>query len=151
MGSKVWCSPSHQPIRLQLDLDAASAMVSLAPLVVTPLLVLRPDWETLTWLTSTWSKPLDLDACPTPSPSRRFWGATDKSSPPWFWGPNQETIAVILRPKSPNYSYQFWGPKQKTLHHLDFEAQPRNPPPVLRPNREKPSPPVLRPMRRKPS
>jgi hypothetical protein len=27
---------------------------------------------------------------------------TDKPPPTWFRDPNQETIAVILRPKSPN-------------------------------------------------
>jgi hypothetical protein len=32
---------------------------------------------------------------------------------------------------------QFWGTNRETLHHLGFEAQPRNPPPVLRPNRKK--------------
>jgi hypothetical protein len=34
---------------------------------------------------------------------------------------------MILMPKSPNQSCRFWGPNRKTLHHLDFEAQPRNP------------------------
>jgi hypothetical protein len=65
--------------------------------------------------------------------------------------PNQETIAVILMPKSPNQSCWFRDPNPKTLHHLGFEAQPRNPPPVLKPNREKPSPLVLRPNQQKPS
>jgi hypothetical protein len=32
----------------------------------------------------------------------------------------------------------------KTLHHLGFVAQLRNPPSILRPNREKPSPVILR-------
>jgi hypothetical protein len=58
---------------------------------------------------------------------------------------------VILRHKSLNQSCQFWGPNRETLHHLGFEAQPRNRPPVLRPNRKKPSPPVLRSNWRKPS
>jgi hypothetical protein len=35
---------------------------------------------------------------------------------------------MFLRPKSPN---------RETLHHLGFEDQPRNRPPILRPNREK--------------
>jgi hypothetical protein len=48
----------------------------------------------------------------------------------------------VLRPKSGNPA---------PTHHLGFEAQPRNPPPVLRQNREKPSPPVLRSNWRKPS
>jgi hypothetical protein len=42
-------------------------MVSRAPPAVAPLPVLRPDWETLARLDSMRSKPLDLDACPTPS------------------------------------------------------------------------------------
>jgi hypothetical protein len=58
--------------------------------------------------------------------SHRFCGAIDKLKPAWFWGPNQESIAVILMPKSPNRSYQFWGPNREILHHLGFEAQPRN-------------------------
>jgi hypothetical protein len=45
---------------------------------------------------------------------------------PWFWGTNKETAAVILRPKSPNHSYRFRDPNRETLHHLGFEAQPRN-------------------------
>jgi hypothetical protein len=57
-----------------------------------------------------WSKPLVLNAYPTPTSLRRFCGATDKLKPTWFWGPNQETVAVILRPKSPNRSCRFWGP-----------------------------------------
>jgi hypothetical protein len=71
--------------------------------------------------------------------THQFWGATDKPSPTWVWGTNQETIAVILRPKSPNCSYQFWDTNQETLHHLGFEAQLRNRPSVLRTKREKPS------------
>jgi hypothetical protein len=58
---------------------------------------------------------------------------------------------MILSPKSPNQSCRFWGPNQKTLHHLGFEAWPRNRPPILRPNWEKPPPLVLRPNWRKPS
>jgi hypothetical protein len=58
--------------------------------------------------------------------SHQFCGATDKPNPAWFWGTNQETVAVILRPKSPNRSYRFWGPNWDTLHHLGFKAQPRN-------------------------
>jgi hypothetical protein len=30
---------------------------------------------------------------------------------------------VILRPKSPNHSYQFWGPNQETVT-AGFEAKP---------------------------
>jgi hypothetical protein len=122
-------------------------MVPHAPPVVAPPPVFRPDWETLVRLASTPSKLLDLDACPTSISLRRFCGAIDKPKPAWFWGPNQETVAVILRPKSPNHSYRFWGPNREIHHHLGFEAQPRNSLPILRSNREKPSPPVLRPNR----
>jgi hypothetical protein len=58
--------------------------------------------------------------------SSQFCGATDKSKAALFWGTNQETVAVILRSKSPSRRCQFLGPNRKTLHHLDFEAQPRN-------------------------
>jgi hypothetical protein len=58
---------------------------------------------------------------------------------------------MILRPKSLNRSCRFWGPNRETIHHLGFETQPKNPPPVLRSNWEKPSLPVLRPTRRKSS
>jgi hypothetical protein len=126
-------------------------MVPRAPPIVVPPPVFRPDWETLARLASTPSKPLDLDVCPAPTSLSRFCGVTDKPKPAWFWGSNQETIAVILRPKSPNQSCQFWGPNRETLHHLGFEAKLRNRPTVLRPNREKPSPPVLRSNWRKPS
>jgi hypothetical protein len=36
-----------------------------------------------------------------------FEAQTDKPPPTWFLGPNQETVMVILRPKSPNCSYLF--------------------------------------------
>jgi hypothetical protein len=37
----------------------------------------------------------------------RFCDVTDKPYPAWFYGPNQEIIAVILRPKSSNRSCRF--------------------------------------------
>jgi hypothetical protein len=112
-------------------------MVSHAPPVVMPPPIFSSDWEILAKLASTRSKPLDLDACHAPTWLRWFCGITDKPKSAWFWGPNQETAAVILRPKSPKQSWQFWGSNRETLHHLGFEAQPRNRPPVLRPNQEK--------------
>jgi hypothetical protein len=75
------------------------------------------------WLASSRSKPSDLDACPALSSLRRFCGATDKLRHAWFWGSNQETITVILRPKSPNRSCRFWGPNQKT-RATGFEVKP---------------------------
>jgi hypothetical protein len=101
-------------------------MVPRAPPVVTPPPVFRPDWETLSRLASMSSKLLDFNACPAPTSLRRFCGATDKPKSTWFWGPNQETVAVILMSKSPNQSCRFWGSNRETLHHLDFEAQLRN-------------------------
>jgi hypothetical protein len=61
--------PSHRPVHLQLGLNTTSVMVPCAPPAVTPPPVLRPDWETLTGLASMRSKPLYLDASPTPSSS----------------------------------------------------------------------------------
>jgi hypothetical protein len=121
-GSRVRRSPSHRPVHLLLDSDATSAMVPRAPPAVTPPPVLRPDWETLVQLASMWSRSLDLDTCPALTSLHRFCGSTDKPKPAWFWGPNQETVTVILRPKSPNRSCQFWCPNRETLHHLGFEA-----------------------------
>jgi hypothetical protein len=111
-GSRVWCILSHQPVCLQVDPNTASARVPHVPPAVAPPPVLRPDWETLTWLASRRSKPSDLDVCPAPSSLCRFCGATDKPNLAWFWGPNQETIAVNFSPKSPNCSYRFWGPNR---------------------------------------
>jgi hypothetical protein len=98
-------------------------MVAHAPPTVAPLQILRPDWETLTQLAFKPSILPDLDACPAPSSLHQFCGATDKLKPAWFWRPNQETVAVILRHKSPNRSYQFWGTNRKT-RATDFEAKP---------------------------
>jgi hypothetical protein len=50
-------------------------MVSCAPPVVAHLPVFRLDWEILAKLTSTRSKPLDLDTCPAPTSLHRFYGA----------------------------------------------------------------------------
>jgi hypothetical protein len=69
------------------------------------------------------SNPLDLDACPAPTSLRRFCGTTDKLKPAWFWVPNQETVAVILRHKSTNRSHLFWGPNRETVT-AGFEAKP---------------------------
>jgi hypothetical protein len=117
--------------------------------IAVPPSVLRLDWKTLAWLASTRSNPSYLDACPVPFSLYQFCGATDKPSSTWFWDSNQETVAVILRPKSPNRSCPFWDPNWKTwatgfevkpgetilvvlrLNHwqtvdLGFKAQPKN-------------------------
>jgi hypothetical protein len=67
-----------------------------------------------------------------------FEAQTDKPPPTWFWGPNQEIVAGIWMPKSPNRRPWFWGPNQETvamvlrLNHwqtvaTDFEAKLKNP------------------------
>jgi hypothetical protein len=76
--------------------------------------------------------------------------------PSVLWHNPQTKVQLILRHKLRNRCGNFEAqitkpelpvlrPKPGNLYHLGFEAQPRNPPPILRPNREKPSPPVLRP------
>jgi hypothetical protein len=40
---------------------------------------------------------------------------TDKLPPTWFWGPKQETVVVILYPKSPNCRLWSWGLNQETV------------------------------------
>jgi hypothetical protein len=71
---------------------------------------------------------------PASTPLHRFYGATDKPKPACFLGSNQETIAVILRFKSPNRSYRFWGPNRET-HATDFEVKMgETAPVVLKPN-----------------
>jgi hypothetical protein len=57
-----------------------------------------------------------------------FCGITDKPYPAWFWGPNQETVVVILMPKSLNRRCQFWGPNQETLYHRFWGQIGRNHP-----------------------
>jgi hypothetical protein len=44
-----------------------------------------------------------------------FEAQIDKPPPTCFWGTNQETIAVILMPKLPNRQHWFSGPNQKTV------------------------------------
>jgi hypothetical protein len=92
---------------------------------------------------------------------------------PWFWGTNEETVTVILRPKSPNYSSGFeaklpnrwpwfWGSNQEIVEVLlkpnhwqtvtiGFEAKLGNPyflsPPRVRCGSHMASPnlPIVRP------
>jgi hypothetical protein len=83
--------------------------------------------------------------------SRRFWGATDKPSSTYFWDAKQETVAVILRPKSLNRSCQFWGTNRETCP-TGFEVKPDKTITVsFEVKSEKTVPPVLRPKQRKPS
>jgi hypothetical protein len=98
-------------------------MVPHAPPTIGHPSILRSDWKTLTWLASSWSKPPDLDPCPTSSSLHRFCGATDKANPAWFWVPNQEIVTVILRPKSSNNSCRFWDQNRETWA-TGFEVKP---------------------------
>jgi hypothetical protein len=70
-------SPSYRPVHFQLASDATSVMMPRAPPTIAP----PPVWETLARLAFTLSKLLDLDACPTPTSLRRFYGATNKPKP----------------------------------------------------------------------
>jgi hypothetical protein len=101
-------------------------MMPYVPPIVAPPSVLRIDWKTLARLTFRRNKPSNLDACPASYSLRRFYSVTDKAKLVWFWGQNQQTIAVILMLKSLNRSYRFWDPNRKIID-ISFEAQPRNP------------------------
>jgi hypothetical protein len=67
-GSLVWLSlrytGHHRTDHLLLHFHMTSAMMPHAPPTVAHSLLLRQNWETLAWLTSRWSKPLDVDVCP---------------------------------------------------------------------------------------
>jgi hypothetical protein len=71
-------------------------------------------------------KPLTLNACPAPSSSSISLVAQPINRSPRFWGPNQKTVAVIFRPKSPNRSCRFWDPNQETLHRRFWGQTGRN-------------------------
>jgi hypothetical protein len=106
-------------------------MVPHIPPVIASTSVLRPDWETLTWLAFSWSKSSDFDMCLT-STFLLCWfcGTTNKLKHTWFWGSNQEIVVVILRHKSLNHSYRFWDPKHE-IRATDFEAKPGGTVPVI--------------------
>jgi hypothetical protein len=87
--------------------------------------VLRLDWKTLARLTSTRSKPLDLNALPAPPSIFVDFMAQPKSVASLFLSPNPETVMVILRHKSPNCSCQFWGLNRETLHHRFWDQTGR--------------------------
>jgi hypothetical protein len=106
-------SPSHQLVCLQFDSDATFVIVPRAPPTVVSPPVLRPDWEILARLASTWSKPIYPDVCTTPShPSVDFVA--------------QPTNRSLLSFEAPNCTFRFWDSNRETLHYLGFEAQPRN-------------------------
>jgi hypothetical protein len=106
-----WC---HQTDRLSLLLHAPSVMMQCAPPVVAPSRVLRQKLGNLSQTCFTMKQAIGCRRVP----SHRlhslisFESQTDKPFPTWVWGPNQETVVVILRPKSPNHRPLFWGPNQ---------------------------------------
>jgi hypothetical protein len=99
--------------------------MSRAPHIIAPPPVFRPDWATLARLASRWSKPLDLDAYPASTSLRRFCDATNKPKPVWFWGLNQETATMILRPSwVSNHQTGATDFETRTENHRgDFESQ----------------------------
>jgi hypothetical protein len=93
---------------------------AMCTICVTPLPVLRLDWETLIKLTYRRSKMLDLDACPTLSSSSR-----------WFCGTNRETSShLVLRPKPKNYRGDILGQITKPQPPV-LRPKPRNPPTLV--------------------
>jgi hypothetical protein len=132
--------------------------------------ILRSDWETLTQLTSTRSKPLDHNVCPALShPSVSFvaqptnhsplgFQAQNKKLSRWFWGPNHQTVvagfeAQIRKPEATDFEAKsgetvttsFETKPEKTVA-TGFEAKlEKTVPVVLRPNYWQTFPMVLRP------
>jgi hypothetical protein len=102
--------------RLLLHFHTTSTMMPCAPPAIAPSLVLRKFWETLAWLASWRSEPLDFDACPHTILicSSVFWRKPTNLLPS-FWGPNEETVIVILRSKSSSHRPLFWGPDQEIV------------------------------------
>jgi hypothetical protein len=94
----------HRTNHLSLHFHATSAMMPHAPPVVAP----SPIFEAkLGNPTPTCFTMKQATGCRRVSSHRLhpvigFEAQTDKPPPTWFWGPNQETVMVILRPKSPN-------------------------------------------------
>jgi hypothetical protein len=100
--------------------------------------ILRPDWENLAWLASRWSKPLDLDACPTPSSSSSSFVTQPTNHSPlgfeaqikilsrWFWGPNHQIIAAGFEAQTEKPEATGFEPKPGESVELGSEAKPRN-------------------------
>jgi hypothetical protein len=122
----IWCSPLHRPVCLQLDSDAISMMVSCTThrRACSSLEVRLKNPSQTCFHAKQAARFRRVSHVITSS--HRFCAVTDKPKPACFLCPNQETVVMILRPKSPNRSCWVWGTKQKTLYHLGFEAQLRN-------------------------
>jgi hypothetical protein len=65
-----------------------------------------------------------------------FEAQTDRPPPTWFWGSNQETVVVILRPKSPNHDLGFEAQRMKPVEWFLGQTTDKPSPPVLRLNRK---------------
>jgi hypothetical protein len=115
-------------------------MVPCAPPAITHPPVLRPDWETLARLASTWSKPLDLDACPAPSSSfvgflaqptnHSLLGFEAQTKKPswWFWGPNHQTVAVSFESQTGKPSTTGFQAKAGETIAIGFDVKLKNRP-----------------------
>jgi hypothetical protein len=63
-----------------------------------------------------------------------FEAQTDKPPSTWFLGPNQETVMVILRPKSQNRDLGFWAQTKKLAQWFLGQTTDKPSSPVLRLN-----------------
>jgi hypothetical protein len=101
----------HWTDHLLPHFNVTSAMMPPTPPVITPPPVLREKLEnpSLTCFMTKQSARCWRVPSHRLHPLIGFEAQTDKPPPTWFWGPNQETITVILRPKSQNRRPWFWG------------------------------------------
>jgi hypothetical protein len=113
----------HWTDHLLLHFHATSVMMSCAPPVVAPSLVLSQNLKTLAWLASRWNNPLDVDAWP----HTVFIRSSVLIHKP------TNLLHLVLIHKPTNLLHLVLRPKPKN-HHGDFEAQITKPSTlVLRP------------------
>jgi hypothetical protein len=105
---------------------------------ITPLTVLRSDWETLPQLAPRWSRPLDLNAYLTSSlssisfvaqPSNRsLLGCEAQTEKPsrWFWNPNHQIKDVGFDVQTKKHVLLVLSSNDWQSVDLRFEAKPRN-------------------------
>jgi hypothetical protein len=129
-GRRVRCNPSHRSVRLYLHLHETSVMTSRVPSVP----CLHPSSTCFQAKQAARSQRVSHVVFILLSVLWR----DRQTVATWFWGSNQETVVVILRPKSPIRSYQFWGTNRKKPEatnfvailgetvELGFVAEPRN-------------------------
>jgi hypothetical protein len=127
-GSLV-CLPLHRTQRhrtdhVSLHFQATSVIMPCAQSVVAHSPVLRQIWETISQLTSQWSKPPNIDACPHTIFIRPLV-LSRKST-------NLITLVLIPKPRSHHSDFEVQITKPSTLvlrpklrnHHSGFEAKP---------------------------